>query len=161
MHGFAAAKALQLRACTRLSDGDTHQNDDRLHLRPERGKAILAVLDDMEAGMKKRKRKYRSDSDVAFQYYELLRSVLRDLENVDSLIPHESARSSHNLEGEAAAIIDHRKVALLGMIQIICRDHIHWGARLLSGGWTAEMQNKKQSLGNGDHRKWVRENCVG
>jgi hypothetical protein len=70
-----------------------------------------------------------------FQCQENLRSIVRDLEHIDILIPAESSRHGSHMNrkthGEEMAIIEARKSVLLGYIQVICRDHIRWSKRLL------------------------------
>jgi hypothetical protein len=67
-----------------------------------------------------------------FEYQERLRDILRDLEAIDLLIPRESNRIGCLQPGsESAAIIEHRKTNLLKYIQVICRDHLFWGNKLL------------------------------
>lgn len=77
--------------------------------------------------------------DLIFAYREHLSSIVRDLENIDKLIPSESSRIgclfNKEADREAAAIIEHRKDCLLRYIQVICRDHILWSKRLLKRGW--------------------------
>lgn len=108
-----------------------------------------------------KKKTYPLDSDVAFRLWSQLRYLLSDLEHIDSLIPRESSRISYKLPVEAACIIEHRKKDLLRYIQTICRDHIYWGAELVSAGWTAKMSKKNQKIKESDRREWVRKNCIG
>lgn len=78
---------------------------------------------------------------IAFDYYELLGSLIRDCEVIDKMIPRESARVPRAaLASESDAIIIARKDDLLGYVQTICRDHIHWGKLLLEGGWTLKQR---------------------
>src|SRR4051794_35739668 len=93
-----------------------------------------------------RKKLKRTQSDVAFDLYESLKYALRDLEKIDRLIPSESSRSAYGLLGkdvEAVCIIEARKTELLGYIQIICRDHLHFGRKLLAKGWEPEHAKQK------------------
>jgi hypothetical protein len=108
---------------------------------------------------RKPKRKVSQDS-IAFCYYENLRSILSDLQHIDSLIPKESSRSSYRITGEGAAIIEHRKQNLLRMIQTICRDHMYFGAQLLAKGWTPEQHSERRKMPE-DYREWIRRNCIG
>lgn len=67
-------------------------------------------------------------------YRDVLRAILRDLRNIDALIPAESSRLGwHSKKGdrEAALNIEWRKNDLLRYIQTICRDHIYWAERAL------------------------------
>jgi len=89
--------------------------------------------------------KKRSERDeqraITFDYYEILRSILRDLKSIDELIPRESSRHPLVIPGmsqNARYLIVARKDDLLGYIQTICRDHIEFGTRLLDAGWTPE-----------------------
>ncbi len=79
---------------------------------------------------------------LTFRYREQLDSIVRDLERIDKLTPCESSRHGCLMKGEAAAIIEARKDALLRYIQVICRDHILWSKKLLDEGW--KVKPKKQ-----------------
>jgi hypothetical protein len=82
---------------------------------------------------------------IAFEYRENLDAIVRDLQNIDLLIPRESSRCSLFVkDGEAQAIIEARKNDLLGYIQTICRDHIRWSEKLLKGGWTPEQRKARK-----------------
>lgn len=84
------------------------------------------------------------DSDVAFQYREYMENIIRDLKNIDKMIPRETSRIGCLMRpGNASAIIESRKSELLGYIQTICRDHIHWCQPLLDKGWTAKQWKYK------------------
>jgi hypothetical protein len=95
-------------------------------------------------GKRKAKRSREEQLEmIAFEYYEALRYVLRDMAAIDALIPRESSRASlSRMEPEAAAIIQARKIDLLGYIQTICRDHMYFGQKLLASGWEPEHKGK-------------------
>jgi hypothetical protein len=79
---------------------------------------------------------------VAFRYHERLHDIVRDLENIDRLIPAEASRHGSMVKDQhASAIIEARKSDLLRYIQTICRDHIFWGNKLLNEGWIAKRGN--------------------
>lgn len=83
----------------------------------------------------RRSRQDRQESHC-FRYYEELRSILRDLETIDGLIPAEVSRISLGQQrDESTAIIVGRKDDVLRYIQTICRDHLHYGKKLLNDGW--------------------------
>lgn len=95
----------------------------------------------------KRKRKEWSVLEVqehrAFELYESLQSVLADLKRIDSLIPSEASRTNLFASSEEdAAIIEARKKDLLGYIQTICRDHLHYGKVQIDSGWKAATKNQ-------------------
>lgn len=80
---------------------------------------------------------------IAFNYRENLEAIVRDLKNIDSLIPAESSRHGCLFDkathGEESAIVEARKNDLLRYIQTICQDHIIWSQKLLDAGWTVEQ----------------------
>ena len=81
---------------------------------------------------------------ITFNYYENLDAIVRDLNNINLLIPRESSRCSLFVKDkEAQAIIEARKNDLLRYIQTICRDHIRWSEQLLKDGWTTEKQKAR------------------
>jgi hypothetical protein len=90
----------------------------------------------------KKKRDRISDKDMEiFRYQENLRTLIRDLKNIDRIIPSESSRHGclvGKKDAEAAAIIEARKSDLLGYIQTVCRDHILWGSKLLKQSGVSE-----------------------
>ena len=83
---------------------------------------------------------------LTFRYAEQLRSIVRDLRNIDALIPAEASRHGCLFsKGEEAAIIEARKSDLLGYIQSICRDHVLWGEKLLREGWEGKAVRGERS----------------
>lgn len=90
----------------------------------------------------KRKARPRDQESIAFDYYFILKEIIKDLIHIDMQIPKETSRYEYGAfkakDTEAMCIIMHRKVNLLNYIQTICRDHIHYGQRLLDGGWKPE-----------------------
>ncbi len=93
------------------------------------------------ARKKKQPKRTKLERQVAltFDYAENLRSIVRDLESIDRLVPAESSRIGCLMkDSEASAIIEHRKKDLLRYVQVICRDHIHWSKKLLKKGWGSE-----------------------
>jgi hypothetical protein len=83
---------------------------------------------------------------IAFDYHELLTAIVRDLENLDRLIPPESSRHPFvsKMGDNARYLIVARKDDLLGYIQTICRDHIEWGRKRLTAGWTPEQERRNK-----------------
>lgn len=103
---------------------------------------------------KKKGTKRLTDSDVGFALHEALRAALKDLWRIRRLIPAESSRHSSLMEdGEARAIADARKNQLLSYIQTICEDHLFWGGKEITAGWTAEQRSKGFDQGGGKHHK--------
>ena len=69
---------------------------------------------------------------LTFEYHEQLEPILRDLGEIDKLIPWESSRSGGIMRDvETRCIIEHRKDSLLRYIQVICRDHLHFAKKYL------------------------------
>lgn len=85
---------------------------------------------------KPRKKATSEPAMEVFRYQENLRSIVRDLRAIDSLIPAEVSRHGCLMDprrlGEEMAIIEARKSDLLRYIQTICHDHIRWSDRLLN-----------------------------
>jgi hypothetical protein len=80
---------------------------------------------------------------VAFHLYEAVQDFVKECKRIDSLIPCEVSRiPTISTMDEASAIIVSRKDNLLSMIQIICRDHIHWGEKLLKKGWEPQHETE-------------------
>jgi len=80
---------------------------------------------------------------LTFRYAENLKTIVRDLRAIDTLIPAEMSRHGCLFNGgEEAAIIEARKSDLLVYIQSICRDHILWGEKLLQEGWEVRQGSK-------------------
>lgn len=90
-----------------------------------------------------KRRRSRSDRQISltFKYAELLRAIVRDLDNLDRLIPAEVSRHgclfSSQTQGEEMALVEGRKNDLLRYVQTVCRDHVRWGNKLLEKGWRA------------------------
>jgi hypothetical protein len=98
------------------------------------------------------KKKFDEQEMIAFRYRENLLSLIRDLENIDRLIPAESSRygclMNSKTQAEEMALIEGRKKDLLRYIQTVCRDHIIWSKKLLDAGWTPthdKTQKRKKS----------------
>ena|ERR1051325_2463157 len=87
--------------------------------------------------------KLDDQESIAFQFHQALEYAVKDLESIDKLIPRESSRiAMKDMDEEAWYIINARKTDLLRYIQTICRDHMHWGKKLLDSGWTVEQQQR-------------------
>lgn len=88
---------------------------------------------------------------LTFEYREQLDAIVRDMENIDRLIPAESSRCGclmdSKKQGNEMAIIEARKSKLLTYIQTICRDHIVWSKKLLDKGWKVEHLKARRKLG--------------
>lgn len=92
------------------------------------------------------KKKQDAQRMMAFHLYEAVQSFVKECKRIDLLIPSESSRYSlEEMDEEARAIIDARKRDLLSYIQTICRDHIHWGEKLLKTGWMPQHEKEWES----------------
>jgi hypothetical protein len=80
---------------------------------------------------------------IAFEFRELLDQIVKDLDHIEKLIPAESSRTICDLKGEPLYIVEGRKKKLLSYIQVVLRDHIYWGKRLLDKGWLASQRKAK------------------
>ena len=97
---------------------------------------------------------------MAFDLYENLKRILKDLHAIDSLIPRETSRhAGQDIETNKFLLIQRRKDDLLRYIQGICRDHMWWSADLINRGWTPEQKQKARKLPKGDLRDWLKEQC--
>jgi hypothetical protein len=83
-----------------------------------------------------KKRKLAKQVALTFDFHQGLDFILKDLSNIDRMIPAETSRYGCLIKDkEAQAIVEARKSDLLGYIQTICRDHALWGKKLLDKGW--------------------------
>jgi len=87
--------------------------------------------------------KLRDQEMIAFEFRELLEQIVRDLENLEKLVPAESSRTICNLKGNPLYIIEARKTKLLNYVQVVLRDHIYWGKKLLDKGWLVSQRKAK------------------
>ena len=116
--------------------------------------------------MKKHKCPYASalkDQEmIAFNLYESLKMILRDLLAIDSLIPSETSRHAvKSMNENQRLIIQSRKDELLSYTQAICRDHMYFVADLINQGWTPKQKQKARKLPQGDIRDWLKRQVIG
>lgn len=79
------------------------------------------------------KKKDKTPWDDGYPLWEQLNSIVRDLENIEKLLPKEISRVAYKQKLEPALLIQSRKNNLLRYIQTICRDNIYWGKKVLEG----------------------------
>ena len=98
--------------------------------------------------MKKRRSANEAQIALTFEYHERLADIVRDLEALDNILPHEISRTGclmdSKRQGNEIAIIEYRKKELMSYIQTICRDHVVWSKKLLDRGWRASISLKKR-----------------
>lgn len=115
--------------------------------------------------MKRKKHTYGSAAKdqemMAFELYENLRQIMRDLHAIESLLPREAGRcASQDMDTEKFLLIQRRKNDLLRYIQGICRDHMWRGADLINQGWTPQQKRGAKKLPAGDLRDWLKAQCT-
>lgn len=85
---------------------------------------------------------------IAFEFYECVNSMLRDLRAIDLLCPAESSRDVYGwIDGKLSSgdinkvlLVTGRKNDFIGYIQTICRDHIAYAEELIAKGWTPKQR---------------------